>query len=177
VIFFGDRGVIAQNYTVFYDGASWIDGDFNAAGTKTIEPGVGLVVLRKPAQAVSFIQVGHVKTGKSMTSVLTGTGPGDAGENIVAIRSAVGVALGQANLYTGADATGVHPGGDLGAADEVHRFVAGQSVPYFHDGSDWLDVDFNSAAGVVLPEGTAIYLIRKTGGDFVWTSPAVVIAP
>jgi uncharacterized protein (TIGR02597 family) len=177
VLFMGDRGVVAQNYTVFYDGSGWIDGDFNAAGTKAIEPGVGLVVFRKPATAVSFVQVGHVKTGKSMTSVLAGPAAGDNGENIVAIRSAVGVTLGASNLYTGSPATGVTPGGDLGAADEVHRFVGGASVPYFHDGSDWLDADFNSAAGVVVPEGTALYIVRKAGGDFVWTSPAVTIAP
>jgi hypothetical protein len=175
VVFLGDRGVLAQNVTVFYDGASWNDGDFNPAGSKAIEPGVGVFVIRKQTTNISFVQVGHVKTGKSMASVLAGPAANNPGENIVGVRSAVGMTLGASNLFTGSDATGVHPGGDAGTADEVIQFVGGQQKLFFHDGAIWNDADFNPATNTVIPEGAGLYIIRKTGGDFVWTAPAVII--
>jgi hypothetical protein len=177
VTFIGDRGVAALNTTVFYDGASWLDGNFSPAGSMVIEPGVGLFVTRKATTNTSFVQVGHVKTGKSMTSVLAGPAAGDFGENVIGVRSAVGVTLGNSGLYTGSDATGVHAGDDPGLADEVIQFVAGAPVLYFHDGAAWNDGNFTPSNNVVLAEGTGIYIVRKTGGDFVVTSPAVTIAP
>lgn len=180
IVFLGDRGVAAQNVTVFYDPSvpGWFDGDFNAADTLPIEPGVGVLVKRKAHTNTSFIQVGHVKTGKSMTSVLQGPAANNPGENVVAVRSAVGVTLQGSGLFTGNTATGVRSGDDQGLADEVIQFVNGVPKSYFHDGAAWNDGDFNPANTYVLAEGTGIYILRKQAvGDFVWTSPAVTIAP
>jgi hypothetical protein len=167
--------------TVFYDptGPGWYDGNFAPADNLAIEPGQGLFVIRKVTTPISFVQVGHVKTGKSMTSVLAGPSANDFGESVVGIRSAVGIKLKDSNLYTGSDATGVHPGDDQGIADEVVQFVNGVPVTYFNDGTGaatgWYDGAFAPAGDVVLAEGTALYIVRKNGGDFVWTSPAVTI--
>ncbi len=181
VVFLGDRGVAAANVTVFYDGSGWFDGNFSPADGMAIEPGQGLLIGRRAATNTSFVQVGHVKTGKSMTSGLAGPNAGDFGENVIGIHSAVGIKLKDSDLFTGTDATGVHPGDDPGLADEVVQFVGGVPVTYFNDGTGaatgWYDGNFSPAGDVVMAEGTALYIIRKNGGDFVWTEPAVTIAP
>lgn len=179
ITFLGDRGVASQNVTVFYDPTvpGWFDANFAAADNNVIEPGQGLLVARKATTPTSFIQVGHVKTGKSMTSVLAGPSAGDFGENVLGIRSAVGVTLNASGLFTGSAATGLAPGADPGLADEVNVFVNGVPKVYFNDGTGWFDGDFAPAGTTVLAEGTAIYVVRKAAGDFVWTSPAVTIAP
>ena len=183
IIFLGDRGVASQNITVFYDGTGWFDGNFGAAENMAIEPGQGLLIGRRATTNTSFVQVGHVKTGKSMNSGLAGPVAGDFGENVMGIRSAVGVKLKDSRLHTGVDATGVHAGDDPGLADEVIQFVGGAPVTYFNDGTwngtgpdtSWFDGNFAPAGETVLAEGTALYILRKNGGDFVWTSPAVSI--
>jgi uncharacterized protein (TIGR02597 family) len=182
VVFLGDRGVASQNVTVFYDPGApgWFNGDFAAADNLAIEPGVGMLIARKAHSNTSFVQVGHVKTGKSMTSVLQGPTAADFGENVIGVRSAVGVTLAASNLFTGNNATGVRGGDDPGLADEVIQFVGGAPKTYFFDttANAWSDGDFAPAGSVVLAEGTGIYLIRKQAvGDFVWTAPAVTIAP
>jgi len=179
IVFIGDRGVPALNVSVFYDPTApgWFDGAFAPADTLPIEPGVGVLIARKAHTSTSFVQVGHVKTGKSMTSVLQGPSAANPGENVVGVRSAVGMTLAASNLYTGNPLTGVRSGDDLGSADEVIRFVNGTPTPYFNDGVMWNDGLFQSADATVMPEGVGLYIIRKgTAGDFVWTAPAVVIS-
>ena len=180
VTFLGDRGIASGNVTVFYDpsGPGWFNGDFAPADNTVIEPGQGLLIARKATTPTSFVQVGHVKTGKSMTSVLQGPTASDFGENVVGIRSAVGVTLDASNLFTNNNATGVRKGDDPGIADEVIQFINGLPKTYFYDGTQWSDADFAPAGTTVLAEGTALYIVRKQAvGDFVWTAPAVTIAP
>ena len=71
----------------------------------------------------------------------------------------------------------VTAGGDAGTADEVFLFdVSPTGISHFFDAS-WNDIDFNPADTKVLKEGSATYLIHKTGAAYNWVAPAVVIAP
>ena len=158
--------------SVFYDGTGWYDSDGNPADTKIIEPGQGLLTVRKLVPDISFVHVGHVKTGQTQISVY----PKD---NIVPIPQSVGVTLAASGLYTGSSATGVNDGPDAGIADEVVIFNnEGLGISYFQDSTGWFDVDGNPADSTILKEGGGAYLIRKApGAAFSWKAPAVVIAP
>lgn len=170
VFFLEPGGAPAQTTDVFYDGAAWNDLNFNAAGTKPIEPGQGLLVARKLETPVSFVFTGYVKTGKSMIQVAPGA-------NVVSIPSAVGYTLDGSGLRGATDAVGVAAGGDAGAADEVFLFdTSPTGISHFYDGTGWNDINFNAAGTKLMKEGTGAYIIRKAGRPaFNWVAPAVTI--
>jgi len=172
VFFIEPGGNPALTTEVFYDGAAWTDLDFNAADKKPIEPGQGLLVARKTASPKSFVFTGYVKTGKTMIPVAPGP-------NVVSVPSAVGYTLASSGLRgaSNSNGTGVTSGGDAGTADEVFLFdVSPTGISHFFDTS-WNDIDFNPADTKVLKEGSAAYLIHKTGAQYNWIAPAVTIAP
>jgi uncharacterized protein (TIGR02597 family) len=170
----------AINKLFYYnDGVAqqWVTENFDDAFNIVIEPQQGLFVVRKNAAALSFVRVGHVKTGPTKLSV-------DTGLNIVAVPRAVGTAftLGNSNLRTGSTATGVQAADNIAGADVIRiSQPTGVLKNYFFydDGvaQQWVDEDFNDATGVNLNEGTSFVLVRKPASSFPWTVPAETIAP
>lgn len=170
-----------NDVTLFYDTASgyWSD-DVNFAdeSNRRIEPGQGLIVARTQATTdTSWTFVGHVKTGKTKISVLTG-------DNVIAIPVSTGLTLGTSGLEDNAapkGVSGLNVGGDPATAGDFFTLFdpngAGINTTYFHDGFNWSeDVNYGDESGKVLSEGSALYITRS-GAPFVWTAPAQFIAP
>jgi uncharacterized protein (TIGR02597 family) len=166
----------------FYDdGATqaWVDADFAEVPDYPIEPQQGLYINRKVATPISFVRVGHVKTGKTMLT-------SDPGINIVAVPRAVGSAftLGTSNLTNAGAQTGrVKSSDQIGTADVLKiQQASGALKEFFHynDGATqaWVDADFAELPGEQLNEGTSFVLLRQaSAGTFTWTVPAETIAP
>jgi len=169
------------NIFFYDDGATqaWIDADSNDVADFPIEPQQGLFVNRKLATPVSFVRVGHVKTGKTMVT-------SDPGINVLAVPRAVGSAftLATSNLTNaGAQSGKVKSGDQIAFADVLKIQQAnGTLKEFFHydDGGTqaWLDADGIELPGEQLNEGTSFILIRQqSAGIFTWTVPAETIAP
>jgi uncharacterized protein (TIGR02597 family) len=169
--------------SIFYydDGVAqaWVDADFAEVPDYPIEPQQGLYINRKLATPVSFVRVGHVKTGKTMLT-------SDPGINIVAVPRAVGSAftLGNSNLTNaGAQSGRVKSSDQIATADVLKiQQASGGLKEFFHydDGvaQAWVDADFNELPGEQLNEGTSFVFLRQpSAGTFTWTVPAETIAP
>ena len=179
-----------KSYYYFNDGAGftqWADLDGNDAINVIIFPDQGIVLQRKTGAALSFVRVGHVKTGKTALYATPGI-------NVMATPRAVGDGgapannfnLGNSNLAnTGALSTHVK-GSDQSATADVLRIP--QASPnvlkefyFFDDGAgftQWADLDGIEATTELLNEGEAFILIRQAGaGALTWTAPAQIIAP
>lgn len=169
--------------TIFYydDGATqaWVDADFNEVPNFPIEPQQGIYINRKLAAPISFVRVGHVKTGKTMLT-------SDPGINIVAVARAVGSAftLSNSNLTNAGPQGGRVKGGDqIASADTLKIQQAGGALKeffFYDDGATqaWVDSDFIEAPSTQLTEGTSFVLLRQaSAGTFTWTVPGETIAP
>lgn len=163
-VFFVDAST-KKTRSVFFESVSkvWSDADYNDAGNFPIEPQQGLLVKRKANTPVSFVRVGHVKTGKTLLAIY-------AGQNVVAVPRAVGVTLGASNLP-------LTPGDDAGVADEVFVYNNGEATSYFNDGTGLFDAEYQPGENVLLKEGTAVVIKRKVNTDTNWSVPAETIAP
>ena len=166
-VFYYDDGMAAQ----------WIDEDFNDATNLVIPPQQGIFVVRKLATALSFVRVGHVKTGPTVLPVQTGL-------NVMGVTRAVGSAftLSTSGLKTATAGSSVQSGTEIAAADVVRiAQPSGVLKNFFHydDGmaAQWIDEDFNDATGTQLKEGTSFILVRKPAAGFTWVVPAETIAP
>jgi hypothetical protein len=165
----------------FYDDGTnkaWVDADFNDMADFPIEPQQGLFINRKVATPVSFVRVGHVKTGKTMLT-------SDPGINIVAVPRAVGSAftLSLSNLTnTLAQSQRVKSSDQIATADVLKIQQANGSLKevfHYDDGTNkaWVDADFNDLTNEQLNEGTSFILVRQaSAGTFTWTVPAETIA-
>jgi uncharacterized protein (TIGR02597 family) len=176
-VVFLDPNQSLRNY--FYSNTPGFTGWFNLsfvdANNVPVPPNQGLLVLRKQATPVSFVRVGHVKTGKTQLGFVNNF-------NVVPVPLATGTTLGNSNLYTGSLATGVDGGEDGAGADEVIKLGAdGVLTNYFYSDTPgftgWFNLAFVDANNVSLAEGTAVLLQRKGGGAFTWSAPAQTIAP
>ena len=176
--------------TVFYynDGVdqAWVDADFNLVANLGIQPGQGLFIQRKAPGSFSFVNVGHVKTGKTMMTF-------DPGLSIIGVPHAVGAnfVLDQTNLteipqpvVPGPQSGRVFGSDQIATADVLKIAQLDGSLKecfYYNDGVDtaWVDADFNLIGPTEqLKEGTSFVFVRVAGaGTLTWTSPAEVIAP
>ena len=172
----------------YYDDGSyqqWVDADFIEVPNLAIQPGQGLYIDRKAPGALSFVNVGHVKTGPTMMSF-------DPGISIVGVPHAVGAnfVLNNTNLANilptplGPQSGRVVGSDQIATADVLKVAQLDGSLKecfYYDDGSytAWVDADFvEIGATEQLKEGTSFVFVRQAvGGTFTWTSPLEVIAP
>jgi len=137
----------------------------------------GLVVTRKQVANLAVVVTGAVKLGQTISPVL-------AGPNFIGnVYPSGSLTLGNSNLYTGSNATGVVPGTAATADliliyDQTLGGGAGGYNQYFYSsgglpGIGWRKVGGGSAdqAGVSLDSGKSIVLKRNSGGPFSWTIP------
>ena len=172
----------------YYDDGSyeqWMDADFVEVPKLAIQPGQGLYIDRKGAGSLSFVNVGHVKTGPTMMTF-------DPGISIIGVPHAVGAnfVLDQTNLANilptplGPQSGRVLGGDQIAVADVLKVAQLDGSLKecfYYDDGSytAWMDADFVEIGTTEqLKEGTSFVFVRQaSAGTFTWTSPLEVIAP
>jgi uncharacterized protein (TIGR02597 family) len=164
-------------YSNFVGLEGWWDAGFaNPSGATPIRPDQGVLIAHKAAAAVSFVRVGHVKTGKTQIG-------GNNGFNILPMPLATGTTLDGSLLFTGNVATGVKGSDSAATADEILILNnVGAPVSYFYSNfvglEGWWDAGFSTPNGTLaLPEGKGFILNRKNSGAFKWTAPAQTIAP
>ena len=171
-----------KSYFFYDDGVNtqWSDLDTNDAINVSILPDQGIIVHRKTGGAnLSFVRVGHVKTGKTTLYASPGL-------NVLATPRAVGdtFTLGNSNL-TNAGAQGTRvKGSDQSATADLLRIPQANGALkdffFYDDGvnTQWSDLDTNDATGEQLTEGEAFILVRQaSAGNLIWTAPAQPIAP
>jgi uncharacterized protein (TIGR02597 family) len=170
-----------KSYFFYDDGVNtaWIDLDQNDALNVSILPDQGIVIQRKAGAALSFVRVGHVKTGKTALYATPGI-------NVLATPRAVGdtFTLSNSNL-TNAGAQGTRvKGSDQNATADLLRIPQASGALkdfFFYDdtvNTAWIDLDQNDASAEQLNEGEAFVLVRQaSAGNLIWTAPAQPIAP
>jgi uncharacterized protein (TIGR02597 family) len=145
-------------------GVGWVNTKTGvAAGNEVIAPGVGMVVVRKNGAASGVIQVGHVKTGKTVLAV-------EPALNFISIPRATPVKLSESGLQ----ASGLQGGFDLSTADNIVDLFNNTPTSFFFSIDD-LDPGWQPSDGN-LREGTAVKYLRR-GAAFNWVVPAQPIAP
>jgi len=170
-----------KSYFFYDDGTTtqWSDVDLADAINVSILPDQGMIIQRKTAAPVSFVRVGHVKTGKTALYASPGL-------NVLATPRAVGdtFTLGNSNLTNaGPQTTRIFGNDQPGTADLLRipqNTGALKDFFFYNDGvtTQWSDVDLADASGEQLNEGEAFILVRKAGaGNLTWTAPAQPIAP
>jgi uncharacterized protein (TIGR02597 family) len=165
----------------FYDDGTdkgWLSVDNKVAGDVIILPDQGIIVQRKTGAGLSFVRVGHVKTGKTALYATPGL-------NLLASPRAVGdtFTLSNSNLANNGPITEHVLGGVESAVSDLIRVPQDngslKDFFYYNDGVDqgWVDVA-SQPADDVLNEGQSFLLLRKAGaGNLTWTAPAQPIAP
>lgn len=111
----------------YYDGAGWLDGDFNAS-TTTIRPGLGYMFYNPAAAAVTVTLIGEVPQGSTTTSI---QGPG------------YGLYSSVPPVVSGFSTNGF-PTADGMTYQTFTGTAYSQAITYY-DGAGWLDGDFNNA--------------------------------
>lgn len=145
------------------------------ASAAVIPPDSGLIVNRRSTNSgVTLVFAGAVKTGPAAIYV---------GGDISSDRSTVAAhpfpmdstTLADSGLYTTNASTGLVGGASAGAADTVQIINggAGSTNTYFyHTGNNRWQNGGSDASSVKIPEGAAVVLTRRAGGDpFVWYAP------
>lgn len=169
-----------KSYFFYDDGQNtqWSDLGLEDAINVSILPDQGIIIQRKATTALSFVRVGHVKTGKTAIYATPGA-------NVLPTPRAVGdtFTLGNSNLSnTGAQTTRVF-GSDTAFAADALRIPQndGQLKDFFFydDGQNtqWSDLLVGDASNEPFNEGESFVYIRKSGGNLTWTVPAQPIAP
>lgn len=133
------------------------------AGVEVIAPGSGMKIIRRVGSATPVIQVGHVKTGKTVLPI-------ESNLNLLTIPLATGVTLVNSNLV----ASGLNGGVDLNTADNVVDLLNNVPTSYFFSTDD-LDPGWKPS-NATLKEGSCVLLLRR-GASFNWIAPAQIIAP
>jgi len=148
------------------DENSWVAGAV-LVNDKTIAPGEGIKVRRRGA-TTPIVQVGHVKTGKTVLPVEQGT-------NLIAVPRAVGSAFtfSSSNLLE----SGLTGGADISEADVITQLTGTtvSQIIYNTDEAAYF-AGATNANNFQIPEGSALRIQRK-GAAFNWAVPAETIAP
>ena len=189
----GDNLVIfdatTQTPVVIFFSTDEFDGGWRTANgtdksSMIIAPGQGIKVVRAPAPAAagaaSFIQVGHVKIGKTVFSVETG-------ENFISIPNATGITL-DASTLGDLDLNplnSVTAGDQIANADNVVVNTGANAFTALFYSTDEFDGGWRNAGAVafgtqLLKEGTCVNILNLPATDptaFNWTFPATAIAP
>jgi uncharacterized protein (TIGR02597 family) len=168
-----------KSYFFYDDGANtqWSDLATADAVNVVIFPDQGIIIQRKAATALSFVRVGHVKTGKTAIYATPGA-------NVLPTPRAVGdtFTLANSNLTNaGAQTTRVF-GADTSIAADLLRIPQndGQLKDfYFYDdgtNTQWSDLLTADSSGEKFNEGESFVFIRKVNSNLTWTVPAQPIA-
>jgi uncharacterized protein (TIGR02597 family) len=172
----------SQSPTVLFYSTDEFDGGWRtASGTSVsdmiIAPGQGIKVIRKSsgaATAISFTQVGHVKTGPTNIVI-------EPGENFVSVPLATGVSLLNTTL---GNAGKITPGPQISLADNVVLNTGDnlfKSVYFSTDEFDggWRDAGAIDFANYQLAEGKSFNIINNVPSTaaFNLTFPAQTINP
>jgi len=163
-----------SNYYYSSANARWQIGLSTNANNVVIPPDAGLLIERKLTSPVVFTVVGEVKLGPTEVIVVGGGANGNftIAPNPYPLSS---VTLQNSGLYTGNPATGVKAGGS-GNADIVSIFNSGTGgfSNYYYSSSNnrWQIGLSTDASNVVIPEGAAVLILRRSGnGTFSWSVP------
>lgn len=164
--------------TYFYNSTTnqWRTG-ITPSGNAIIPPGTGMLIDRKTNAPASIVVVGNVPIGNSAVDVNGSTGP----TRNTLVGSAYPLSstnLAGIGLYTTNTNTGLAPGPNATAADTVQIFNPTNGVPttYFvftnaTNSGQWR-TGITPSDNVVIPEGAAILIARKTNRPaFTWYIP------
>lgn len=159
-----------QTTTIFFStddlNPGWVDTQGNPAGGTIVAPGSGILVTRRAGTPLNLVQVGHVKTGKTVLPI-------EKGDNIVTIPLAAGVTYANSNL----DGSGLAAGVSLETADVISSLTNGALSTVFKSTDDlnpgWVTTQGQNVDTAVLSEGTSVIISRR-GDAFNWVAPSAI---
>ncbi len=157
-------------------GNYWVDSSYNNRNEMPIPPHQGLFIKRKQVGDITFKRSGYVKTGPTLLKI-------EEGPNFMGLVHPIGEDDAQNPVFTLGSSTladVLGSGGTILEADNVVLFREdGTTNTFFHVppflGGTWVNDSFENADDVVLEEGTAIYVRRKSAATN-WVVPPVAIA-
>jgi hypothetical protein len=123
-----------------------------------------MVISRKATGTITLVVTGAVKTGPTLVPI-------GANSNLCANMYPAGtLTLGNSGLYTGSSTSGLGGASKISGADEVQIWNGSALRRYFYKtggsgGIGWrVSSNLKSdASGTQIPNGSAIYVIRKNG--------------
>ena len=165
-----------QILTFFYSNvpgfSGWYLDNYAPGAQVVIYPEAGLMVRNKSNRNVTVYLKGSAKEGANLAPVFPGY-------NLLGtLKSQRSLKLSELNLYTGNPVTGVGPGGNPTAADNLILIHPdGTTAAYFYSDvvgfQGWYDTSFRTSSDVLVPAGSAFFVQRKAPrAAFYWTVPA-----
>ena len=178
VVIFDNQTQSQNTYWYFSDptpgstDSGWYDVIGNPAGSVTIAPFEGVMILRRGTGNVTITSTGAVKTGNTLFPV-------SHGGNYLGTVSAQGLTLATSGLVNGTSGL-IGSSSDATTSDQVLIYSAGVPTTYWYysdpapgsTDSGWYDVIGNPAGSIALAPGYSFLIVRQEGGAFNWTLPA-----
>ncbi|MGK0188746.1 MAG: hypothetical protein ACI9R3_004560, partial [Verrucomicrobiales bacterium] len=145
----------------FYSNApldtGWKTQTYSNAADETLLPEGGFIISRKQTGSMRLYQQGARRIGAL-------NAPVEQGFNLISIVSAKRTfSLANSGLFTGDPATGVTTGANANDADVIWAIDSntGQVTRYFHNGTQWLDNQFNPSDSFEFDPDDSYYIQRK----------------